>query len=51
MLLPYLVKLGMKVESIQGISVASIRAKDLRPLSKVFRENPFITIENWKEYY
>ena len=51
MLLPYLVKLGMKVESIQGISVASIRAKDLRSLSKVFRENPFITIENWKEYY
>jgi len=51
MLLPYLIKLGMKIESIQGISVASIRAKDLKPLSEVFKENPFITIENWKEYY
>ena len=51
MLLPYLVKSGMKIETVQGIDLASIKAKDLRGLSKVFKEDPFITIENWKEYY
>ena len=50
-LLPHLLKSGMKIETVQGISLASIKAKQLRGLSRVFEEDPFITIENWKEYY